>query len=435
METQSPKPSQRAYLLADCNNFFVSCERVFRPDLEGRPVVVLSNNDGCVVARSAEVKALGVPMGSPFFKIQDLVRRHHIVCFSSNFDLYLDISQRVMKVLETMCEEVQVYSVDEAFMPMHGMHEQELLGLAFKIIKTVRNHVGVPLSIGIAPSRTLAKLASHHAKTHTENRSVYSVMQQGLRQRLLRENPISEIWGIGRRLNEQLQDEGIMTAWDLSLCDVPAMSKRYSVVLGRTIAELNGVDCVELEPPTTAQAQIMWSRTFKDRLTEPEDLCEAACNYAARAAEKLRALGRYARRISVGIRSSYFGNEPRYAASASLNLDYPTADTRTFLSATRQLVLQLYRPGIRYMKAEVLLSDFTDTRSFQSDLFVAVPSDEELKRSDQVMGTLDSLNAKKRDTVYLGAQMGLVKDKRFTNPEHFSRRYTTCLDELPEISG
>ena len=261
----------RVYLLTDCNNFFVSCERLFRPDLEGRPVLVLSNNDGCVVARSQEVKDLGIPMGVAVFKIRELIERHHIVCFSSNFNLYLDISQRIMRTLETLCEEVEIYSVDEAFLVLHDVSGEEAEEMAFKVRKTIACHIGVPVSVGVATSKTLAKLASHHAKQHlSETGGVYAVLNEVKRERLLRDNPVSEVWGVGRKLRERLNELQIETAYALSRCDLKKMRRLFSIVLVNTIRELNGEDVIE-EGGTEGQAQslkdLLNSQVVKDVVT------------------------------------------------------------------------------------------------------------------------------------------------------------------------
>ncbi len=264
---------ERVYLLVDCNNFFCSCERLFRPDLDGRPLLVLSNNDGCVIARSQESKDLGIPMGIAVFKIRDKIARHKIVCFSSNFSLYLDISRRVMEVLEHICDHTEVYSVDEAFLCFRNLTEKEAQDKAVLIRNAVFNLVGITVGVGIARTKTLAKLANHHAKKQRgETHGVYSVLRDFPRMRLLRRNPVDEIWGVGRRLNESLRNEGIVTAWHLSTQSPQAIKKRYNVVLMRTVQELNNINAVEDESDSNDTMQIMWSRSFTRRLTTIEEL-------------------------------------------------------------------------------------------------------------------------------------------------------------------
>ena len=244
---------ERVYLLVDCNNFFCSCERLFRPDLEGRPVLVLSNNDGCVIARSYEAKALGIPMGIPVFKIRHVIERHHIVCFSSNFTLYSDISRRVMSILEQLSEHCAIYSVDEAFLSFSHISENEAIAHAVKIRNAIATLVGIKVGIGIAATKTLAKLANHHAKKERATTyGIYSVLQDLPRLALLKANPIEEIWGVGRRLSEQLHEEGITSAAELAAQNPARIKRRYNVVLMRTVAELNNTSAIpdEDEAPT-----------------------------------------------------------------------------------------------------------------------------------------------------------------------------------------
>lgn len=425
----------RVYLLTDCNNFFVSCERLFRPDLEDRPVLVLSNNDGCVVARSQEVRDLGVPMGVAVFKIRELIERHHIVCFSSNFNLYLDISQRIMRTLETLCEEVEIYSVDEAFLVLHDVSEEEAEEMAFKVRKTIACHIGVPVSVGVATSKTLAKLASHHAKQHlSETGGVYAVLNEVKRERLLRDNPVSEVWGVGRKLRERLNELQIETAYALSRCDLKKMRRLFSIVLVNTIRELNGEDVIE-EGGTEGQAQIMWSRSFKERITALSDLEVALSSFTSEAAVRLRALKRYCRRVTVYLRTSLYGEGPHYAAEDTVLLDVPVADTRVLTQAALKILRRLYKPGFRYMKAGVILTDFTARRTFQGDLF-RDSGEVDLKRleeGDALMALLDKLNARERGTVYLGLAGAYAGDKRFTHKKQLSRAYTTSFEELPVL--
>ncbi|MBO8415162.1 MAG: DUF4113 domain-containing protein [Proteobacteria bacterium] len=424
----------KVYLLMDCNNFFVSCERIFRPDLEGRPVVVLSNNDGCVVARSAEVKALGIKMGVPVFKIKDEIARHHIVCFSSNFNLYLDISNRIMRLLDEISPEVMVYSVDEAFVVLREVTAKAAYSTACRIKKTVERYVGVPVSIGIAASKTLAKIASHHAKKNACTGGVFSLLERYERERILQLYEIDEIWGIGRRLNEKLRAEGYRTIAQLAAADGAALRRRYSIMLWNTVRELNGFDEIKELEDTHQQQQIMWSRSFRERVTDKDGLSEALCNFAAMAGKRLRELGLFARLVTIQIRTSFFGSEPKYAAARSLALDAPSADSRVFMAAVNLLLDKCYQPHHHYAKAGVILSDLSPSRRHQGDLFISEQSDEDIKRSQALMALLDkAARSGSRHTLYIGAQGQLAQDKRFCDKRLLSPAYTTSFQDVPKL--
>lgn len=422
------------YLLVDCNNFFCSCERLFRPDLDGRPLLVLSNNDGCVIARSYESKALGIPMGIAMFKIRRLIEKHKIVCFSSNFSLYIDISKRVMSVLEHLCDHTEVYSVDEAFLCYHNITENEAIEEAVKVRNAVASMVGIQVGVGIARTKTLAKLANHHAKSNrSETFGVYSVLQDIARMQLLRSNPIDEIWGVGRRLNDKLIDEGIKTAWQLSIQKPEDIKRRYNVVLMRTVNELNNIACVPDEGETNDTMQIMWSRSFTNRLTKLEELEQALTNFVAAASHKLRGQNKYCRRITVFIRTSYFGNDPKYGADRTAELKVPTSDTRDINSVAQCLLRLIFVSGYKYNKAGVLLSDLRTDRNFQTDLLTETPDMDERERSDKLMDAIDRINHGGHSRNIFFASQGIEKDKSFSNKQSLSPCYTTDWDDLPVI--
>lgn len=428
-----PKVFDKVYLLCDCNNFFVSCEKLFRPDLANRPVAVLSNNDGVVVSRSYETKKLGIPMGVPVFKIQKEIKKYHITTFSSNFSLYIDISTRVMTTLESYCKDLEVYSVDEAFLSFENITEEEAIQKAFMLKNAIARKIGIPIGVGIARTKTLAKLANHYAKQRPQNKGVFSVLNEANRQRILIDNPIAEIWGIGARMEEHLLEDGYATAYELSKADTGVLQKKYSIVVARTVNELNNIDCIDSSTNPQNQDQIMWSRTFKDRVTSFDDLYEALCNYCADACAKLRSLNRYARKFTIFIRTSYFGDKAKYANDATILLDYPSADTRVYLEATKLLLQSIYKEGYEYMKAGVLLYDFVESRAYQADLFSQTPDKETLDNSDKLMSALDAINKGDKNTVYLGAQNKLTKEEKFNAPKHKSPLYTSSFDDLPEI--
>lgn len=365
------------YLLVDCNNFFASCERLFRPDLEGKPILVLSNNDGCVVARSYETKALGIPMGIPVFKIKDIIEHEHIVCFSSNFNLYRDISNRVMALLSRFSPHIEVYSVDEAFLRFANITASEAIAHATKIRMAVAHMLGIQVGIGIAATKTLAKLANHHAKSHVPNTGgIYSILEEIPRIQLLKQSPIEEIWGVGRKLTTKLKDQHLMTAYQLSLLDHNKMRRSFGLHLMRTILELNNIPARANESHDKEQQSIMWSRSFSKRLTTMEEIHTALANYAAAAAQKLRQQLQYCRSITVNLRTSYFGDAPKYAAEKTFKLKIPTADTREIIAIATNLLMDIYRSGFAYSKVGIVLHDLTRDRSFQHNLVGGSNSDE-----------------------------------------------------------
>ena len=444
---------ERVYLLVDCNNFFCSCERLFRPDLEGRPLLVLSNNDGCVIARSYESKALGIPMGIPVFKIRHLIERHHIVCFSSNFTLYSDISRRVMSILEQLSEHCAIYSVDEAFLSFSHITENEALAHAVKIRNAIATLVGIKVGIGIAATKTLAKLANHHAKKERATTyGIYSVLQDLPRLSLLSANPIEVIWCVGRRLSEQLHEEGITTAALLSAQNQAPIKRRYSVVLMRTVAELNNTGAIPDEdevptgpaaPPTDSAFtnpsysapgyQIMWSRSYTQRLTTLEELHQAIANYVAAASHKLRNQGQYCRAVTVFIRTSYFGFDEKYRGECTMRLKVPTADTRELLRCASSLLTAIFRPGFKYSKAGIVLSELCAQRTYQADLLTPTPDRAAQVRSDRLMAAIDRINRHGHAHHVFWAAQGTKQDQVFKKQNSLSPRYTTNWDELPQI--
>ena len=444
---------ERVYLLVDCNNFFCSCERLFRPDLEGRPVLVLSNNDGCVIARSYEAKALGIPMGIPVFKIRHVIERHHIVCFSSNFTLYSDISRRVMSILEQLSEHCAIYSVDEAFLSFSQITENEAIAHAVKIRNAIATLVGIKVGIGIAATKTLAKLANHHAKKERATTyGIYSVLQDLPRLSLLKANPVEEIWGVGRRLSEQLHEEGITSAAELAAQNPARIKRRYNVVLMRTVAELNNTSAIpdEDEAPTGPAAplddsaftnpsysspsyQIMWSRSYTQRLTTLEELHQAIANYVAAASHKLRNQHQYCRAVTVFIRTSYFGADEKYRGERTMRLKVPTADTRELLRCATELLAAIFRPGFKYSKAGIVLSELCTQRTYQADLLSPTPDNAAQERSDRLMAAIDRINRHGHAHHVFWAAQGTKQDQVFKNQHSLSPRYTTNWDELPQI--
>ncbi|MDE3022701.1 MAG: Y-family DNA polymerase [Pseudomonadota bacterium] len=377
--------------LVDVNNCYVSCERVFNPSLEGKPMVVLSNNDGCVVARSAEVKALGVPMGEPWFKIRHLARKHGIVAYSSNYALYADMSNRFMSVISTFTPNFEIYSIDECFLDLSGF-PSGLTDYAQGIRKKVRQWVGLPVSIGIGSTKTLAKLANHVAKKRPEWNGVcdLSTLSPFEQEKLFAEIGVGEVWGVGRRLRESLNALGILTVKDLKHADSGRIRKRFSVVLERTVQELNGVPCLVLEAIAPNKQQIMSSRSFGQPIHSLQQLEESVTLYVARAAKKLRSQGSVAGGIQVHIRTNPFKPEdPQYSQGMIVPLAESTDDTLKLTRSALFGLKRIFRPGYAYAKAGIMLVEISPKGQEPVDLFADV---ETMQRRTNLMGVMDAIN-------------------------------------------
>jgi DNA polymerase V len=343
-----------AFALIDCNSFYASCERVFRPDLLRTPIVVLSNNDGCVIARSADAKPF-IKMGEPYFKIRNTLRNHRIVAFSSNYALYGDMSQRVMTVIEGLVPALEVYSIDEGFADLTGI-PGSLETLGREIRAKVLRYTGIPVGVGIAGTKTLAKLANHASKKwQRQTGGVVDIRDPVRRDKLLKVIPVSDVWGIGRKMTEHLAAMDIRTAWDLAQADTWTLRKNFSVVVERTVRELRGTPCLELEEVAPPKQEICCSRAFGKRLHQIQPIREAVATYATRACEKLRAQRSVCKRVRVSIRTGMFNpDEPKFARGIVCELPYPTDDTRLIVKAAAQGLEQVFRQGYAYSKAEVL---------------------------------------------------------------------------------
>ncbi|EOW9281745.1 translesion error-prone DNA polymerase V subunit UmuC [Vibrio cholerae] len=418
------------FALVDCNNFYASCEKLFRPDLKDTPVVVLSNNDGCVVARSREAKSLGIKMGVPVFQIKAEMQRHGILAFSSNYALYADLSSRVMRTLEEMAPRVEVYSIDEAFLDLTGIESAISLGeFGQQVRERIGHWIGITVCVGIAPTKTLAKLANHAAKKYPATQGVVDLTNPDRQRRLLALVPVDDVWGVGRRLSKRLNALGITTALDLANASPRAIRDQFSVVLERTVRELNGESCIELEEIPPTKKQIVCSRSFGVKVTQFELLREAICEYATRATEKLRKEQQQAKVMTVFIRTSPFkDNEPQYSNSASGELLIPSCDTRDFIELASHLLKRIWKDGFRYAKAGVMLSDFYDPGMFQPGLFDDVST---RSNSQQLMSVLDTINQSGAGKVFFAGQ-GTKKDWSMKR-EHLSPAYTTRWDQLPRV--
>ena len=416
------------FALVDVNSFYASCETVFRPDLKGKPVVVLSNNDGCVIARSAEAKLLGVKMGDPYFKQKELFRRCGVVCFSSNYELYADMSNRVMTTLEEMSPRCEIYSIDEAFCDLTGVRNCRVLeDFGRELQDAVYRNTRLAVGVGIGQTKTLAKLANHAAKRwQRQTGGVVDLSNVDRQRKLMAALPVDETWGVGRRITKKLDAMGIKTVLDLADTDIRFIRKHFNVVLERTVRELRGEPCLELEEFAPVKQEIVCSRSFGERVTDYDAMRQAVCSYASRAAEKLRGEHQYCRFISAFVKTSPFAlNEPYYGNSASVKLLTPTQDSRDIISAATRCL----EDGHRYQKAGVMLGDFFSQGVAQLNLF-----DDNAPRagSEKLMEVLDQLNAKGgRGTLYFAGQG--IQQQWAMKREMLSPRYTTRFSDLLRV--
>lgn len=417
----------RSIALIDVNNFYVSCERVFNPKLEGSPVVVLSNNDGCAVARSNEVKALGVKMGQPWFQLKELARKHGIIAYSSNYALYADMSNRVMSILGMFSPEQEIYSIDECFLDLSGFKRHSHTGYGQKIRKRIKQWTGLPVCIGIGPTKTLAKLANHIAKKHPEWNGVCDLNSLSSQQQAdwFRKIEVGEIWGIGRRLAPKLHEIGIKTVWDLRTASPSQLRARFSVVMEKIIREINGTTCIELEEINPPRKQIVSSRSFGIPVSDLASLEESVSLYISRAAEKLRRQQSFAGAVHVSIRTSPFNEkEPYYANSMTIALPRQTDDTRLLTKVALWGLRRIYRRGYKYQKAGVMLSELVSRQYRQIDLFGSTDT-----RASQLMRVIDQINARMgRGTLKLASE-GFKQPWKMRQGNK-SPNYTTCWDEL-----
>ncbi|HHS3078988.1 TPA: Y-family DNA polymerase [Klebsiella michiganensis] len=416
------------FALCDVNSFYASCEMVFRPDLKGRPVVVLSNNDGCVIARSAEAKPF-VKMGEPYFTQKEMFRRHGIIAFSSNYELYADMSNRVMTTLEELSPRCEIYSIDEAFCDLAGVRNcRDLTDFGREIRETVLRRTHLTVGVGIAQTKTLAKLANHAAKQwQRQTGGVVDLSNLERQRKLMSLLPVEEVWGVGRRISKKLEYMGIDTVLKLSDTDIRFIRKHFNVVLERTVRELRGEPCIGLEEFAPVKQEIVCSRSFGGRITEYHEMRQAICSYASRAAEKLRGEHQYCRFISAFVKTSPFAlNEPYYGNSASVKLLTPTQDSRDIIEAATKCLDAIWKDGQRYQKAGVMLGDFYSQGVAQLNLF---DDNAPRQNSEKLMEVLDHLNAKDgRGTLYFAGQG--IQTAWQMKREMLSPRYTTRYADL-----
>lgn len=416
------------FALVDVNSFYTSCETLFRPDLQGKPVVVVSNNDGCIISRSTEAKSLGIKMGEPFFKIKNNTYSSRIHVFSSNYALYSDLSERVMQTLTAISPSIEVYSIDEAFVNLSGVINcMPLSDFGHEMKNKVFKNTGLTVGIGIAQTKTLAKLANHAAKKWRGTGGVVDLSNIDRQRRLMALTSVEDVWGVGRRISKKLNSMGINTALDLAESSLWIIRKHFNVVLERTVRELRGEQCLELEEFSPTKQQIICSRSFGHRVTQYSDMHQAICAYAERAAEKLRGERQFCRFVSVFLRTSpHADNEIYYGNQASVKLLIPSNNTRDIINAATNALRRVWVDGHRYMKAGVMLADFFSTGVAQLNLF---DDNSQRRNSAALMGAIDKLNKSGKGKVWFAGQ-GFEKSWTMKR-EMLSPAYTTRYSDLP----
>ena len=414
--------------LVDCDNFYASCERVFRPDLKKIPIVVLSNNDGCVIARSKEAKAMGIKMGVPWFQVKKNYLAQGGKVFSSNFPLYGDLSKRVMNILDGMVKRIEIYSIDEAFLDLqHIQNTNQAYEFGIYCRNTIRQWVGIPVRIGIAPTKTLTKVASHIAKNTNGGTGIYCLSNQKDISCSLKALPIREIWGVGHNLSRRLNQVGIYSAYELAQADIRFIRKKFSVVLERTVRELRGESCIQIDDHSAPKKQIVVSRSFRTKVESLSALKPLISNFAVRAGEKLRHEKQKCAQVSVFISTSKFNKQLQYRGFNSFQFPCPVDDTRSILMGANKALNTIFRDGYPYAKAGVLLSQFSHPAFIQKSLF-EVTDQQHLKQDTNLMQTIDGLNGDQTQ-IYYASQCPLGSSP--IQKEMVSPKYTTNWWELP----
>ncbi len=423
-------PPRRILALVDCNSFYASCEKVFAPALANKPVVVLSNNDGCIIARSSEAKALGIPMGKPAFECRELFRHHDVAVFSSNYTLYGDLSARVMKTLATFTPRLEVYSIDEAFLDLTGMPD-DIVAYSQHIRETVRRWTGIPVAIGLGPTKTLAKIANKLSKKDPTLGGVLDYGAHPEPDALLDQVAVEDIWGIGRRYAAMLERHGVVNARQFRNLPRDWVKKKMTVGGLHTLLELQGIPCIDLEAMAPAKKSITASRSFGQPVTRIEEMREALAVYTSRAAERLRKARMVANGVTVWVQTNTFiEGEPQYANSAFGALPVATAHTSDILKAAWQVLDRIFRKGYRYKKAGVMLSGLEPIGCRQLSLLAPVRTSD--PKAERLMEAMDRANARwGRDTLRLAA-CGIKQNWQMKQAAR-SPQYTTCWADLPEV--
>jgi DNA polymerase V len=411
--------------LLDCNNFYCSCERVFRPDLEHKPIAVLSNNDGCIISRSQEVKALGIPMAAPLHRHRPLIQQEGVHLVSANFPLYGDLSERVMNTLREFAPAVEVYSIDEAFFDLSSLKPGALVTFCHELRATIRQWTGIPVSIGVGPTKTLAKLANRIAKKRADCNGVYALTDPAGYHYELGQCDVIEVWGVGHRLAQRLRAGSIRTAWDLAQYPTDRARDESGIVLARTVRELRGICCLPLELGNPYRQRIMVSRSFGRDVRNLDELRAAITSFAVRAGEKLRRQNCKTQSVTVFAQTSpHKDPEQQYGNGESLPLENPTDNSRDLIDAAVRGLTRLYKRGDLYKKAGVMLDDIRPNDLIQPSLFAPAAGDSGISK------TIDAINARMGADTLRYAAMDVGTNWRM-NQQYRSRKYSTSWKELP----
>ena len=415
--------------LIDCNNFYASCERIFNPKLIGKPIVVLSNNDGCIIARSKEAKKLGIKMGEPYFKAKNIIEKNKVEVFSSNYSLYGDISQRVMETLSSFSSEVEIYSIDEAFLGLNGFENYELKTYCNHIRQTINKWVGIPVSIGVGPTKTLSKIANNLAKKNSNYKGVCILENKIEIKKALNQTSIEDVWGIGRRLSIFLKKYNIDTAHHFSEMDRGWVRKNMGVVGEKTYLELNGVSCLDLDLVPSDKQSCCVSRSFSRPIEKLFDLEESISTYGSRVSEKIREEGLVAESMSIFVLTNHFNRrEKQYSNSIKLHLPFPTNNSIKIVKRSLEGIRKIYRPGYKYKKAGIILYGLSRQNVTKGLL------DYDREASDSIMQTIDKINNRYGGETIKIASEGIKKIWRMKR-ENVSPCYTTRFDELVEVKS
>ena len=410
--------------LIDCNSFYASCERIFNPKLLGKPIVVLSNNDGCIITRSAEAKALGIKMGEPYFKAKKIIEKNNVKVFSSNYSLYGDISQRVMEILLGFSPEVEIYSIDEAFLNFKGFKNHELLTYCKHIRQTIKQWVGIPVSIGVGSTKTLSKIANHLAKKEADYEGICILKGDGKIEEALNRIEVGDVWGIGRRLSKFLRNYEVHTAKQFTLLDRRWIRKNMGVVGEKIQLELRGISCLDLELLPSPKKSCCVSRSFRRPIEKIEELQESIANYGSRVAEKIREEGLIAQSMSIFVLTNHFNKkEKQYSSSIKLQLDYPTSDSKLIVKRAVEGIKRIYKEGYRYKKAGIILYELHSSSSVRGLL------DYDKPRTDSLMRSLDEINYRYGSATLRLAAEGIRRSWHMRR-EKVSPCYTTSFDQL-----
>ncbi|MDP8268090.1 MAG: Y-family DNA polymerase [Candidatus Tenebribacter davisii] len=424
--------SKNTVALVDCNSFYASCEKVFNPDIENKPVGILSNNDGIIVALSKELKELGISRGTPGFKINKrLIKENDIKMFSSNYTLYGDMSTRVMNTLSMFTPDLEIYSIDEAFLALSGFDHLNLTDYGKQIKKTVWQHTGLPVSVGIGPTKTLAKIANRFAKKHNFAEGVFDITDHPDRDKVLRWVEVEHIWGVGRQYAKMLRRNGIVNAYELTQIPDKWIQKKMTIVGLRMVKELRGISCIDLEMDIKPKKEIVSSKSFGNPVTDLQDLMEAASEYCSVAVKKLRSENQVASLIIVFLTTNRFKNEPQYANYARARLPLPSGYTPDFIHAANRILKKIYRPGYKYKKVGVMLADIMHQSKAPLDFFQPTYLDDNRK---VIMDCMDDINEKMGSHQLTYASAGIKKPWQMKRRQ-LTPSYTTSWEHIPVVKA